>query len=315
MAKKEMEQKIAGIPLATITELDRIAGEYSLDKIIDGKHFANALKMAEGMELLKRLLNDDVMKSINLLQGSRLGFRTDKQAGEKYPPMVVRDCLIEAVIRGARPIGNEFNIISSGAYFTREYFERAVKELDGLTDLDIQTKLKASEVREGTTVDVGFDATWKLEGRPQTLSGTIPIRVNKRMGADAILGKMWRKVLARIHKKVTGSEHTLPEGDVEDCDIPTADAADASVLTPGRHKVSGKRDAVDTEAKPAFKVTASMIYDVEQAALASEWTMEQMHEWVQDRYGCALKDLKSETAYAEIVGHMNTETPDGKPVA
>lgn len=251
---KEVE-KVAGIPVETVTEMDRIAKEYALviDDGLAASKFAPALRMAEGMVKLQRLLEGDALKSVMLLQGSRLGFRTDKKPGETYPPMVVRDCVIEAVLRGFALVGNEFNIIAGNFYGTREGFERAVKELPGLTDLDVQPRLAAADMKDGATIDVGYTATWKLDGAQQQIEGSIPIRVNKYQGADAVLGKAWRKVLARVHKKVTGSAHTLPEGDVGDVDLPDAGppaGQEGSVLTRGRH--SARKSA-----KPAAYITGA----------------------------------------------------------
>ncbi len=220
--REDLPDMIGKVPKETFTELDRIAATYSLAKLTHGSDggFETALKMGQVMARLRTLLDDEVMSSINAIQGTRLGFLTDKREGEKYNIAVVRDCLIEGVIRGARPIGNEFNIISSKAYFTKEFFERAVKELPGLTDLFIHDTLQAKDVKDGTTVDVTYKVTWKMRGDDQIMEGSIPIRVNRGMGADAVLGKMRRKVLARVHQKITDSNALLPEGDVNDCDIP-----------------------------------------------------------------------------------------------
>jgi hypothetical protein len=75
-----------------------------------------------------------------------------------------------------------------------------------------------------------------------THDGRIPVRVNKAMGVDAILGKAERKMLAAIRKEVTGSQHD-PDGDVDD--VHDADVIDGEVvsseLTPAAEKA-----AVDT---------------------------------------------------------------------
>ena len=117
MSTKQAEQlpaTIAGIDSNAIRAIDEAIDQYSLTasngKELGGE-FSKALLMAEGMETLQKLLTPQIMKSVNTLQGSRLGFQTDKRPGEVYHIDVVKKCFIEAVIRGARPVGNEFNII------------------------------------------------------------------------------------------------------------------------------------------------------------------------------------------------------------
>ena len=330
---KELE-KIAGIPMDKIQELERVAKEYKLSNLDGDEMIAPALKMAEGMVLLRRLLTEDVMASVNILQGSRLGFRTDKRAGEKYPVETVKDCFIEALMMGLRPIGNEFNIIASNTYATKEGFQRLVKELPGLKNLDLRTKLAAADFKQGTTIDVGFTATWTLDGQADSLDGTIPIRVNQGMGADAVLGKCWRKALARIHQKVTGSDHELPEGDVEDCGLPSlpTPTASESVLTPGHHttrkkKVDKGEDAEtapkkadrqkvgdkkkDPMLQPKFEMTGVLTYRLEETARGRGWDMDDLGSYVEEQTGGKVKDIPDVETFDEIMEHLQKKVPEG----
>lgn len=324
-------RRIGGIPEDTVQQMEAVVEEYGVDKLTarPGEMFGPMLRMAEGIVRLRELLTDDVMKAVMVLQCSQLGFLTDKDKSGGYPVGQVKDAWIEATLMGARPIGNEFNIISAKAYLTLNNFKRKVRELPGLTDLDVKMALKAEAVKPGTTIDVPYHVTWKLDGKPMEIEGTFPVRVNQGMGADAVLGKTHRKVLNLVWQKVTGSTHTLPEGDIQDCDIPDAVDTTGSVLKPGKHNV--RRSAslpassgveAEQQAEPqgqeeeklAFKVTAGMIYEVEQAALASSWDMAQLAEWIEGTYNALLKDIKAQMAYDEILLHVKTETPDGKAV-
>ena len=191
-----------------------------------GAIFAPAFQMAEAISSMRSLLTDDVMKPIMKLQGSRLGFRTDKdkernkEGGFGYPLEVVRDCLIEAVLVGGRPSGNEMNIIAGNCYLTKEYFTRFVREFPGLTDLTLEYSPPVNGPY-GAMVDC--KASWKRDGRPDSLScqktdigdNRICVRVNAGMQADAIFGKAERKLLAKIWRKLTGSNQTL-DGDVDE---------------------------------------------------------------------------------------------------
>jgi hypothetical protein len=52
---------------------------------------------------------------------------------------------------------------------------------------------------------VKCSASWKMNGTPDTTARDIPIRVNAMMGADAIMGKAERKILAAAHAQITGT--------------------------------------------------------------------------------------------------------------
>lgn len=195
-----------------VNALDELADGYALATVDGQGRFKQALTVASGIQRLRQALVPEVMSHVMGLQGSPLGFRTDKDSSKGYPMEVVRDCLIEAVMRGAMPAGNEFNIISARTYLTKEFFVRAVGTYGGLTDL--QVDLSIPEQRLGRTV-VEFSAAWKMNGKDQSLKRTIPIRVNAGMGDDAILGKATRKGYAALYARLTGSTASL-DGDVED---------------------------------------------------------------------------------------------------
>lgn len=202
----------------------------SIEKLKALPAMQQTMQMAMGMGIMRAALTKDIVDALFMpLQGSRLGFRTDKDSGEGYTWQVVRDCMIDALIRGARPVGNELNIIAGGPYYTKEYFQRAVAEFPGLTDLSISTGVPHMA---GAGALVPFHATWKLNGNQQSLSCDlmkvqdpsgvdrmvdlrIPVKVNNGQGADAILGKAIRKGLHKVHDRVNGSEWTVPEGDIE----------------------------------------------------------------------------------------------------
>jgi hypothetical protein len=186
---------------------------------LDAGNIAKAFMLSNATLRLREALTDDIIQQVMILEGSPLGYRTDKDSkkndNEKYPIATVRDCVVEALIRGARLTGNEMNIISSRAYFTKEFFERKVKELPGLTDLVIK---EGVPVRSDTNALVPMFAEWKHNGKRKSLdcclvkdgdtlvSDTrIPVRVNEGQIVDAIMGKAKRKMLARIYNVMTGS--------------------------------------------------------------------------------------------------------------
>lgn len=199
------------------TYLDTVASENQLVMLNGSSGFAMALRVAYAVGRLRAELTADVMKHIMLLQNSSLGFRTDKKEG--YPLEVVRDCLIEAVLRGGRPYGNEFNIIAERCYLTKEFYTRFVPCLPEVTEVSVSLGVPRMAGDKGAIVDC--TATWKLAGRGQSLNTSpgkpvreIAVRVNAGMGADAILGKATRKAYKAIHDQITG--WCTSDGEIEE---------------------------------------------------------------------------------------------------
>lgn len=170
-----------------------------------------AFRMAEAMQQLRQFIQGEVLEKMLAMQGSALGFRTDKDSSGGYPPDIVRDCLIEAVMRGLHPIGNEWNIIAGKCYVTREGFVRLVHDYPGLTDLKVLEGRVESVSQSGCYVPMR--ATWKLNGIADQIDVSVPVKINAGMGADAILGKANRKLLKRVFERITGSIQSDPDDD------------------------------------------------------------------------------------------------------
>lgn len=203
------------VPAADIerwSAVTKVVGECSLDAIGQMEPIAQQLRMARGIAELRRVLTPQMMQDIMSLQNSALGFKTDKPDGG-YSVEVVRDVAIEALLRGARMVGNEVNIIGGNFYAAKGFFVRKLREFPGLANL---TRMVAPPRQAGDKgALVNCSATWTLNGVPQELPPRdIPIRVNSGMGVDAILGKAQRKLDAAIYSQITGCEWV--EGDADD---------------------------------------------------------------------------------------------------
>jgi hypothetical protein len=181
-----------------------------------GNEMAKGLIMARAIEELKKLMTPAVMSDIMRLMNSPLGFKTDRVPGQKdrdgndmkpYPDAAVRDVMIQAMIKGLRPTGNELNIIAGQLDVTKEGLERLIKEFPGLKNLKVQIGVPML-IGDGALVPA--KASWTLDGVADTLDCEkdyrIPVRVNKAMGTDAIQGKAVSKLLRKIYQRVTGSE-------------------------------------------------------------------------------------------------------------
>ena len=201
----------------TITALDEAAVAGQLTTSSSGGQFARALATANAVATLRDLLTKEVMANVMPLQNTALGFMTDRRDAP-YSVDVVRDCLIEAVLQGVSPIGNEFNIISGRAYITKNGMRRKLSNIDGLSYAITPGIPKLAE--KGAVIVMGID--WTYAGKTEHKDLTIAVRVNAGMGTDAIIGKATRKASAWLYDAVTGT--SVNEGDVSDGDTITVEA-------------------------------------------------------------------------------------------
>ena len=178
----------------TIAALDAVAANKDLTV---GSQFQRAFAMATAVGQLRALLTPEVMKPIMALQGTPLGFLADN----KYDENTVREALIEAVLSGVRPVGNEFNIIAGRCYLTKNGMKHKLHDIPGLSFSVTCGFPKMSDT--GAALIVGVD--WSLNGgKAEHKDLPIPVRVNRGMGADAIAGKATRKAYAWLYEHITG---------------------------------------------------------------------------------------------------------------
>jgi hypothetical protein len=171
---------------------------------------SRAFLIAEGVKAMQEVVKGAIDK-IMPLQGSSLGFRTDKDKDGGYPNAVVIECATEALLRGLRLTGNEWNIIGGRCYVAQAGCARLVSTYPGLTDLEHAPGVPV--MGNGGAI-VEYTMRWKLDDKPMELTRQIPVRVNSGMGMDAVLGKAKRKMLAAVYERVSGS--ILSEGEPEE---------------------------------------------------------------------------------------------------
>src|SRR3989304_4810186 len=87
-----------------------------------------AVILATGVTQIRRCLTDDIMRSVFMpLQGSALGFVTDKDRDGGYDLPTVRNVVVEALIHGFYPVGNEMHTIAGRMYGAKNGFARKVR--------------------------------------------------------------------------------------------------------------------------------------------------------------------------------------------
>lgn len=177
--------------------------------------FEKSFQIANAMAFLRENLTDEVMKPIMLMQGSKLGFKTDKDTSGGYPISVVRDCLIDASLTGVSTHGNQFNIISGNMYLTKEGYGALLKKVKGLKYVIKHSVPNVDASKTFATVDSAVKYT--IDGVTTEETLTFSIKGNSYATADAYIGKAERKARAWLFNQVSDIE--VSDGDVEDIEV------------------------------------------------------------------------------------------------
>lgn len=236
-----------------IEKVEQVVLECGVMALREQPAMMQAIKLAQGVKALKAIFNKEFVETTFLhLQNTPLGFLTDKPDGG-YPGPVVQECLIEALLRGFRPVNNEWNIIAGRFYGAKNGYERLVHEFPGVTNVEIDLGVPKLVAEKGALV--ACEGRWRHNGKKETLwcgpprgdgstlDTSIPIKVNSGMQSDAILGKATRKLYARMYQRMSGVVVTDADGEevipTESLPAPAAPAKDGQ-----RIKMNGnKKDA------------------------------------------------------------------------
>ena len=304
-----------------LSRIDQIAGE----KLLFGDQaaaFRTTLTIAARIQELRGILTDELMAPIMALQGTELGFTTDRDRPPKkatpeerknwrpgYPVKVVRDVLIQATIRGLRLTNQEVCIIAGKLYAAKNGLRRQVLEYPGLTMLE----LKPGMIQQlGKGALVAFDARctvngetlcWRFakEGADDT---RIPVKTDEYLGADGILGKAERKVLARIYNQLIAMSETIPAAPLVAEEEPT-NSEDLSGPQPADSVKFGHRpNPLSTQPKPE---ATGLIYDLNslKQLVATAQTQQAIKDVFAHAQDLPQADFSELTAFAEVaLGEM-----------
>lgn len=167
--------------------------------------FESELAVAQAIGDMRTALTPEVMKPVMELMNSDIGFRTDRDPAKGETPYTaeeVKDAIIEAKLRGFHCVGNEFNIISSRFYATRNGLRRKCEQYPGVTDLKVDVAIPRLVAE--SVAHVSTESRWKKGGIADSIKCEISVRVNKGQGADAVVGKAERKLYKRILERLSG---------------------------------------------------------------------------------------------------------------
>jgi len=242
--RKKQSTEYAVAKPETIQQLDALAVAVRDGVGGAANPFSEALALAGAVVHLREALTPEVMSPIMALQSKPLGFRTDKDMrktpqgyvkGDGYPIEVVRDAVIECCRRGARLVGNEFNLIGGRVYLTKEFFQRKIDDTIGRGSWRLFHELPRN-ASGGAVVRTRIE--WREVDATEWKSETVEfaIKGDGYSTADQYAGKADRKASAWLYNQLTGER--LPEGDATDGETidvtpkPYRPASGAGVATP-----------------------------------------------------------------------------------
>lgn len=255
--------------LAKAKSIDQVAaGAMSLFE--QAGSFDAELQLAQAIGQMRALLTREVMEPVMDLMNTDLGFRTDKdpnqidsKTGKPYVPYsldTVREVFIEAKLRGFHTVGNEFNIIAGRFYGAKNGFRRKVTWFSGLSQFKDIYDVPRTVGDKGAIVKAR--ASWVLQGTADAIEIEIPVKVNSFMGADAILGKAERKLLKRVHDRITGQN--TPEGEIgEEVDVTPEKGPQKPKTQSVSVAVDGSKSSVEAELEPATPPSESTTVNVQ----------------------------------------------------
>lgn len=185
----------------------------AFDRAMTSDDVLAAAQVADYIEAVRNAIEPQ-MDSIIKLCDSPLGFRTDrspailetnrkrgKGAGAPYSREVVKDCAVEALLRGVRLVGDQFNILAGRCYITMNGYKHLVNStnISGL-----QFKITKISVTDSEHI-ADAEAQWQQGGNDCTVSKRF---FCKAYGAittwEQTEGKATRKLFKAIYEKATG---------------------------------------------------------------------------------------------------------------
>jgi hypothetical protein len=198
-----------------------------------------ALEVAQATSRVRELITPEMMKDVMSLQGTILGFKTDKDREKVpgYPVEVVKECFLAMSFYGLQPVNNQWNIIAGNPYIAKNGMKHIMDNIPGLTDFK---PLYGVPKVGGGSVTTECSATWKFNGQEQRIECTIPVNPNNGTAVDQVLGKVERKFRKRVIEQISGCS-TIPDGEAE---YSTAKPVEARVS--GSDAVTAKLDQPET---------------------------------------------------------------------
>jgi hypothetical protein len=201
--------------IAQVAKIDSVTHQAALtlaSKQALESNLYRGIVLAKARLALRSLMTPDIMAALMGLAGSKAGFLIDRP--EKYTNDEVREILMDAMLRGLSPCGNEINIIGGNLYATKEAFQRLLSDLG----VRYSVQIGNAAIIQGDATCRYFDAAASYRWRGETgrlsfaktddLDSRIAVKFNSTDGPDTLRGKAESKLLRRLYQHLT--KQSLP---------------------------------------------------------------------------------------------------------
>ena len=228
-------------------------------------NFGAAFGAAQVIMLLREALTPEVMNTIFMpLMNSKVGFRTDRdgkpgkdgRTKPLYEVDVVREAIIDAALIGLRPTGNQFNIISSTMYPTKEGYTALLKKIGAKYIIDYSQP--AMDPKGFATFLCKINYEYKGDKNAFSVSATV--RTDQYSSYDQLRGKAERRTKKALYEYLTGTDY----GEADESSSAPIDVVAVEIGTEANQgpKIGGPRQ----EARPQQTAQPQATQTAQQAA-------------------------------------------------
>lgn len=210
----------------------------------------NAVAMfscASAIGQLRKALTDEVMNEIVLpLVDTKAGFLTDRRPTAKNPHpqpyslQVLRNCVIDAILKGLALHGNQINIISGQVYITKEGYAALLKKLGVKYIIDA-----GAPMVNGDTVTFSVSVNAKYQNETISYKTSFMSKVTQYASFDLLAGKATARAIKSLYTYVSG----IDAGEVADVTSEPTQAivVDADVVQEPEPQPEQKQDPAATQ--------------------------------------------------------------------
>ena len=162
---------------------------------------ANSFTAANVMLALRETMTDQVVERyFRPLAGQKFGFRTDRN---NYPTEVLRSCIIDAILLGLAPTGNQFNIISGNCYPTKEGYTNLLKKIG--VDYKIEILPNTSQDNSYAIMPCRVTYTYGT-AKNEKWDKDIVIPKKGDENYDLLAGKANKRIKQALYEYLTGTD-------------------------------------------------------------------------------------------------------------
>lgn len=178
------------------------------------KDFGAAFTAVSIVKLLREALTDQVMNEVFMpLMNTKIGFLTDRDpnkpdkktgiAPTPYPVPVVRDCLIDALVMGLMPTGNQFNILAGKMYPTKEGYSALLSKLGAkyLCEVGLDESEPGAKAAR-----INVIMNYSYNGEKNKLAMVATVKKDGFSTMDLLRGKAERRGKKCLYEYLTGCD-------------------------------------------------------------------------------------------------------------